>query len=64
MFFYEFFLMYFFIIFESFIDLRKSRCDVLNGTTQRWACSTLHINLYKIANIGKNILQNNNFMRK
>jgi hypothetical protein len=50
--------------FESFIDLRKLRCDVPNGTTQGWACLTLHMNIYKIVNIGKNILQNNNFMLK
>jgi hypothetical protein len=51
-------------IFESFIDLGKSRCDISNDTTQGWACLTFHINLYKIVNIGKNILQNNNFMQK
>jgi hypothetical protein len=26
------------IIFQSLMDLRKSRCDILSGTTQGWAC--------------------------
>jgi hypothetical protein len=52
------------MIFKSFIDLEKSRCDVPNGITQGWACPTFNINLYKIVSIGKNILQNNNFMLK
>jgi hypothetical protein len=26
------------MIFQSLMGLRKSRCDVLNGTIQRWAC--------------------------
>jgi len=46
-------------IFESFIDLGKSRCDIPNGTTQGCACVTFHINLYEIMNIGKIILQKN-----
>jgi len=58
------FIYVFSMIFESFIDLGKSRCDVANGTTQGWACPTFHINLYKNVYICKNILQNNNFMPK
>jgi hypothetical protein len=50
--------------FESFIDLGKSRCDVPNCTTQGWACTTFHINPYKIVNISRNILENDNFMLK
>ncbi len=64
MFFMKMFIYVFYIIFENFIDLRKSRWDVLNGSTQGLACLTFHINLYKIVNIGKNILQNNNFTFK
>jgi hypothetical protein len=26
------------MIFQSLMGLRKSRCDILSGTTQGWAC--------------------------
>jgi hypothetical protein len=29
------------MIFQSLMGLGKSRCNVLNGTTQGWACPTL-----------------------
>jgi hypothetical protein len=58
------FIYVFSMIFESFIDLGKSRCDIPNGTTQGWACQAFHINFYKIVNIGRIILQNNTFMLK